>query len=478
MSNEVKASRREHPIQLVMIIVKYCKDFWFPMLFMGVYSMFEGKLSWTNWRLYVVLVLFSVLVCQLLQYFFRRFYINEDGVGYYEGIFFKEHIFMPYERMQAIDDKQWFFYRPFKVCEVQIHVAGTEKTLTLHAIKVTEAVEIKQRRTNNFGVIDVNDETEGNSVIEQAKWTVELSVYHTVLEAVLSLKTYVGMFVLLSFITQVSEYYDSHQLEASVSKIISLGFFVIVIVVMGAFIISTLLGILMKLIRHYHFIVSGFADYFVIERGLFQRHRTTINHAKIQAYTLKHNWLMHLLGYTSISVIQAGDDTESSNLIMPLIKKDELSVFFEKIAPNNIFPIVEKGLAPKASLRLFLTRVVWIIIPIMAVMFVISFKYAVYLLIIPVVLGVKCRIEQKHSGYNLAEHVLVFQMIRLWGVEVVYTEKKRVQSLVHRQSVWMKQSGLSHLTITLAEQGAYQLRLNYLKNTDAEKIYFWFRRKS
>lgn len=147
-------------------------------------------------------------------------------------------------------------------------------------------------------MINVNDETKANPVIEQAKWTVGLSVYHTVLEAVLALKTYIVMFVLLSFITKVSDYYDSHQLKASVLKIMSLGF-----VVIGAFIVSTLVGILMTLIRHYHFTVSGFAEYFVIERGLFQRHCTTISHTEIQAFVLKHNWLMHCLGYASISVI-------------------------------------------------------------------------------------------------------------------------------------------------------------------------------
>lgn len=60
----------------------------------------------------------------------------------------------------------------------------------------------------------------------------------------------------------------------------------------------------------------------------------------------------------------------------------------------------------------------------------------------------------------------------------MYTEKSRVQSLVRHQSFGMKRADMSHLVITLAEQGAYELRLSYLKNTDAEKIYFWFRRKS
>lgn len=52
-----------------------------------------------------------------------------------------------------------------------------------------------------------------------------------------------------------------------------------------------------------------------------------------------------------------------------------------------------------------------------------SFKYAIYLLIIPVVLGGKYRFEQKHSGYGLAEQAIVFQMIRLWGIEVCIPKK-------------------------------------------------------
>lgn len=95
MSNKGKPSRREHPIQLVMIMVKYCQTFWFPLLFIGVFSLLAGKLSWTNWRLYAVIGLVSILVYRLLQYFFRRFYMDEDGVGYYEGIFVKEYTFMP-----------------------------------------------------------------------------------------------------------------------------------------------------------------------------------------------------------------------------------------------------------------------------------------------------------------------------------------------------------------------------------------------
>lgn len=68
---------------------------------------------------------FKSLSPALLRYFFEYYQLFEEKIVIYKGIFQKKEIDIPYERIQTIKERQWFFFKPFQITELLIETAAT-----------------------------------------------------------------------------------------------------------------------------------------------------------------------------------------------------------------------------------------------------------------------------------------------------------------------------------------------------------------
>lgn len=58
--------------------------------------------------------LLLLLLCYAgVKYWFAYYEISPEQVVVYQGLFRKKETILPYERMQTIKQRQWFFFRPF-----------------------------------------------------------------------------------------------------------------------------------------------------------------------------------------------------------------------------------------------------------------------------------------------------------------------------------------------------------------------------
>lgn len=485
MSNiHTKTRQREHPIQLFILFFEFIKTWWFllAMLFFNVVI----KQTVSGFLVYGgSIVLIVLLLLKLVSYFFRYYEVAEDGVHQYEGIFVKEHKFMPYERIQSIHDQQWFFYQPFDVVQAKIEVAGSESTIVLNAVKTSDIDLIKNYRkkaVDSKKTSELNEVNKGSneSVIENVEktvWEETLPFKNIIINALSSLKSYIGLFVLIGIINQLQSYIGEKYIDAQIERLFNYGVITIIVLILLAFLISVLIALVSDYIKYYNFTLHGYEGYFVIERGLFERHKTTVSYDKVQAVSIKKGIIAHFLGYASISVIQAGEVEGTDKYVMPLIKENEIEGFMSKVFPMMTFPEVQQGLALRTLHSFFLTRILWLYAPLLIGIYFISKPWAWFLLILPLLFFIKYIIQRRYSGYKIAGRFLVFQVIGWFTTEKLYVNRNRIQAMYFKDSIWMEKNDFKHVRLAIKETTSYEVSLQYLKNIEAQKIYNWFSQK-
>lgn len=104
--------RRYHPIAILIYLIAGFKK-WLPLLIVSYIS--EGLTE--NWwgNLFFFGVVLSLSLQALLRYFFEYYQLFEEKIVIYKGIFQKKEIDIPYERIQTIKERQWFFFKPFQI---------------------------------------------------------------------------------------------------------------------------------------------------------------------------------------------------------------------------------------------------------------------------------------------------------------------------------------------------------------------------
>lgn len=114
--------RRYHPIAILIYLIAGFKK-WLPLLIVSYIS--EGLTE--NWwgNLFFFGVVLSLSLQALLRYFFEYYQLFEEKIVIYKGIFQKKEIDIPYERIQTIKERQWFFFKPFQITELLIETAAT-----------------------------------------------------------------------------------------------------------------------------------------------------------------------------------------------------------------------------------------------------------------------------------------------------------------------------------------------------------------
>ena len=113
--------KRFHPIALVTYLVNALKSL--------AYLIIIAFINVSSDPFFAVVTVFAIilisLIWALIRYFTRTYSINNYKIIMYSGIFVKKETEIPYERIQTIKQRQWFFYKPFNIVQILIETGST-----------------------------------------------------------------------------------------------------------------------------------------------------------------------------------------------------------------------------------------------------------------------------------------------------------------------------------------------------------------
>lgn len=482
--------RRLHPIALIKEIITNIRRNIVPIV-VGLFSVFRAINSrgyLPNWAVYLIIVIVVLLVLTpaVLKYITYKYTLEDQGIRIKYGLIFRKNTYIPYERIQTVQKKQWFFFIPFNVCQVLIETAGGngKAEADLVAVPVGVVDELKDLRDGKKAAIqEVTPETEEKEVaeaeVEAPEKTVVLQTKQLILMAVTSGGVFGTLLIVLAFMQQFRDVIPTDWMETQAEQLWKMGIIVFIILIILLLLVLWGISIVTTLFKYFQFKLMKYPHSLVIEKGLLERNHTTISLARIQGITIIESPLRQMLGLVAVKVITAGnsgDEKQSGDiLLLPIMKKDLALKTLKEMLPNYVFEIEEIERAPKSSLRRFLRiYLIWTIIPalVASIMF---FPLGLVSFILPILAGIKAISSYRATGLFTEKHTLLVQSRPFISKLTHIIRKERIQGLSIRQSIWMEKGTSRHLNVWLKSGStSTEAFVRYINKDQAITIYNWY----
>ncbi|MBC1445863.1 PH domain-containing protein [Listeria welshimeri] len=482
--------RRLHPIALIKEIITNIRRNIVPIV-VGLFSVFRAINSrgyLPNWAVYLIIVIVVLLVLTpaVLKYITYKYTLEDQGIRIKYGLIFRKNTYIPYERIQTVQKKQWFFFIPFNVCQVLIETAGGngKAEADLVAVPVGVVDQLKDLRDGKKAAIqEATPETEEKEVaeaeVEAPEKTVVLQTKQLILMAVTSGGVFGTLLIVLAFMQQFRDVIPTDWMETQAEQLWKMGIIVFIILIILLLLVLWGISIVTTLFKYFQFKLMKYPHSLVIEKGLLERNHTTISLARIQGITIIESPLRQMLGLVAVKVITAGnsgDEKQSGDiLLLPIMKKDLALKTLKEMLPNYVFEIEEMERAPKSSLRRFLRiYLIWTIIPalVASIMF---FPLGLISFILPILAGIKAISSYRATGLFTHKHTLLVQSRPFISKLTHIIRKERIQGLSIRQSIWMEKGTSRHLNVWLKSGStSTEAFVRYINKDQAITIYNWY----
>ncbi|MBC2156156.1 PH domain-containing protein [Listeria innocua] len=483
--------RRLHPIALIKEIITNVRRNIVPIV-VGLFSVFRAINSngyLPNWAVYliIVIVILLVLTPAVLKYITYKYTLEDQGIRIKYGLIFRKNTYIPYERIQTVQKKQWFFFIPFNVCQILIETAGgnDKAEADLVAVPVSVVDELKDLRDGKKATIqDEVKETEEPEVEvleteEAPEKTVMLQTKQLILMAVTSGGVFGTLLIVLAFMQQFREVIPTDWMEAQAEELWKMGIIVLIVLIVLILLVLWGISIVTTLFKYFQFKLMKYPNSLVVEKGLLERNHTTISLTRIQGITIIESPLRQMLGLVAVKVITAGnsgDEKQSGDiLLLPIMKKELALKTLKEMLPDYLFEIEEMERAPKASLRRFLQiYLIWTVIPAI-IASILFFPLGLISIILPILAGIKAIASYRATGVFMDKHTLLVQSRPIFSKLTHIIRKERIQGLSLRQSIWMEKGDSRHLNVWLKSGStSAEAYVRYLNQDQAISVYNWY----
>lgn len=455
-----------------------------------LYGVFSKNL-WVTIAVICAILALTALTA-VVKYFTQTYQITDDQIILYTGIFNRKEINIPYDRIQTIKKRQWFFFKPFGLIQLLIETAGGQDGKaegSFPAVKedVLQAIEAHRSKTaNNLLAVDspadptvdpsvdltaetvdptltdsISDSSNSSTATPKAV-SQQIRYSHTISDGqiVLFSLTDLGIIaLLLAFITFADDFIPKSWLSSLTdytNELLTQGIWIMLGLGIIALLLLSLISIARNFFRYYNFKSSRAGDYLVIEKGLFERSSQTIPVSKIQGITVKQQLLRKLLGLASVELLIAGSQAkensegdDASFYLLPIIPEKQLRNVLASLLPEWDLIDSEITYTSRHHLWYFL-RWYLLTIPVIGVV-AYYFKWIAAIVVAIVLLLMLSRwLDCRYQGYALTrQKVLCTQHFVFLTLTQTYTTRNKIQSFTERTTPWLYRKGIGHFTLWL-----------------------------
>ncbi len=484
-------SKKNHYSKLYLLFAplrSLVKLIW-QIVLLFVLSSFFGKdrdyLSNPHFWLYVSLASLGIFALavgyHIACYLTQTYELTEDALIFRKGIFVKQEIIVPYERMQTIKKNQWFYMVPFGLVRLMVETAahsGKEAEVDLPLVPYALYDELEARR---------RDETLMQPKEKTRQADFALSSKDLLIFALTELTLLAPVFLMLGALEFIPDSLQDRLLGNFSHMIIlaAVGFFCI------AYLLCAIYMILKTVLKYADFqIFQENSGALRIEYGLLEQKSQVIPMSKIQGVRIKQNIFRLFLGLVSVDLLIAGGQEKQEGekesltthpILIPVAKISEADTYLTQFLPEFDFQVTLKEMQ---QLRLwYFSRFKFFVIaiPIGAYFF---FHFAIWQLALAIVLLAALSLgyayyQSKSQAYGMNEHFIVFRDVRLLERVQTILPRKNIQSLEMRTSRWLYPKQLGHCKLNVkAGDDDFHTELNYLPLADIEQMIHFYRKNA
>ena len=310
-------------------------------------SSFFGKdrdyLSKPHFWLYILLASLGIFLLvvgyHVACYLTQTYELTEDALIFRKGIFVKQEIIVPYERMQTIKKNQWFYMVPFGLVRLMVETAahsGKEAEIDLPLVPFALYDELEARRRNETQIIS-------KEKTRQADFS--LSSKDLLIFALTELSLLAPV-VLMFGVLQVIPDSVQDKLWGQFSQLVIV---VAVALFCAAYLLTTIFMVLKTVIKYANFqIFQESTGTLRIEYGLLEQKSQVIPMSKIQGVRIKQNIFRLFLGLVSVDLLIAGGQEKQEGeqqsltdhpVFIPVTKASEVEAYLTRFLPDFDFQV-------------------------------------------------------------------------------------------------------------------------------------------
>lgn len=480
--------KRFHPIALISYFIKT----FYGLIFIVVLALFNLDSNPLIPLLIILGVIIVSLIVSLFKHYTHTYIINENKIVIYKGLFVKRETEIPYERIQTIQQRQWFFYKPFNVVQILIETGSTsDNEAEASLLAVDESLidlieEYRHKRLNgsqsdkskpldkgniqdsysdtndsdfsfsdSFVNLDNKDKIEDEEVIYTYKMSntdiflfalTDLNIILVLLTVVVFIQT---LFTEYSFIIDriPKDFFDSidNFLAQSIWLVVS----ILIITSIGFLIIFSLIK---NFLYYFEFTVTCSKKTITIEYGVFERKTQKFPISKIQGIKVYQQSIRRLFKMSSVEIIivggqeKAGENSiEKKLFLLPLIKTDKMYQAFQEIFPDYTIEDPEINYVGRGKLFYFWRWIIIIFLPMIIVAFFLYTWLGIIILLIGSVFILFNWFDYRYQGYAILDkNLLVIQ--NFVGISKVqtYVDRSKIQSFTKHSSILLLRKNIGN----------------------------------
>ncbi|AKG05849.1 hypothetical protein AAV35_013980 (plasmid) [Salimicrobium jeotgali] len=449
---------RLHPLWILIQVGKSIKGLFFFSIFLFLILEWDFNIFSINVGKWLLITFLAYnIISILLQWRYFGYYLLENELFVRKGRFLKEARYVPYERVQGINQYTPLLHKLLGYTMLLLDLGANEKegSIKLDMLTYKEAERIKQHLTMN-GATSVkaqNDSSENGISISKSSLYVnhyEISKEEIVIGSLTSLKIVLFSTLIFSTYSDIQQFFS---IESYVNQILAFllsSWWITTLVLFSLVTVSIGYGLIKTYAQYGGFVVNSDNERIYIHKGKVNNTAFSIPKVNVQALTLKSTLIHKLLGIVKVKVISTNskEDGEvlTSNILFPFIKEEKAKKIITEMLPK--FRINNDMVhLPKSSIviKVIRTSYIWIITSFLVYFYAPSFWYLALLITILTISGQI--MNGLFSSYSLSkEH---FQMKKcFFSFRTFFTPTSNIEELKYSNNLFQNLFGLSSLIIT------------------------------
>ncbi|MEX0927776.1 MAG: PH domain-containing protein [Balneolales bacterium] len=456
--------RRQHPIAAISNVTGALKEYIVPFVIVVILGgQSEDAQSWYVGGTIILVLL--LLIGGILSWFFYTYTIENGELKIEYGVLVRKRHFVQRDRIQVIDVSAGVIQRMFGLVSVEVKTAGesTAET-TISAVTREEAGQIQELLRK-----DGTKETEFIEPLSELR----LRNRDLLIAASTAGSFGIALSIIGTITSQLNQVISDSQIYEYIESLSIPGTNLVLMIIVVMILVAWLLSLFGTIIKYSGFTLSRSAEELVIARGLFERKQLTIPYHRIQAVRVVEGILRQPFGFATLYVDSAGygDESGTSTVLFPLIKKSHLNGFIEKNIPDyktdvlSVFP-------PVRALRRYMIRtIIPALILIVPASLLFSFGY-LSLILLPLA-GWLAVMRYRDAGAGFRGGSLIMRFRNLARTTAI-VKKGCIQASEMQSTYFQRRKYLENFIITVASGKTGALfRVSELDRETGNELLAW-----
>ncbi|MGX7204349.1 PH domain-containing protein [Enterococcus pingfangensis] len=474
--------KRFHPLAILIFLLKGIRT-WF---FLLVLLIINGWIYTLYGKLAAAALVLLIIGSAIANYFSQAYQISSEKIIIYQGIFRKHEIDIPYDRIQTIKQRQWFFFQPFHVVQLLIETAGGEAgkaeaslpAVTEELIQVIEEYRMQEK---------VMKEPISETAAAKSAVTAEPVYVHQTTNGQILLFGLTDLSILAAAVTLIAFLYDFipddwlNQAVSTSERLLQADW--VVLVGLGLFLLLVLaaVSIAKNFLQYYNFKVSRYGKNLMIESGLLERRVQKIPLQKIQGIKIRQQILRRLFGISTVELLLAGGQEEEKDIskklyFLPIVFDQQLFESLDSLLPEWAFDPPKIQYVSRKRLWYFWRWILLAAVPIIGIGYYFNRWLAVGGIVIAVILLLFAWLEAHFQGYALQTDTrLCVQTFAGFSKVQTFVEQRKIQAFSERTTWRLYPKKIGHVSFWLKTGTTPEkISLSFIDWTDITEIKQFF----